>query len=312
MIKQTEKRLEKRNTMILSCANIYKSFHDNTILRDASFHLEEQEKAAIVGINGCGKSTLVKIIAGKLSQDAGTVALSKGKTIGYLSQQSALSLSSTIYREVESAKQNVIRMEAELRSLEEKMNQLLGSKLDELVEIYTQKSHAFELAGGYQYKSEIFGVLKGLGFTEADFDKRIATLSGGQKTRVSLAKLLLENPDLLLLDEPTNHLDIRSISWLENYLTNYKGAVLIVSHDRYFLDRIVTKVISIEQGNVRTYLGNYSDYSQKEAALRKARINAYLKQQDEIAHQQAVIEKLKSYNREKSIKRAQSREKMLE
>lgn len=298
--------------MILSCANISKSFNENVILKDASFHIEDHEKAAIVGINGAGKSTLLKIIVGLMPSDSGTVALSKDKTLGYLSQQSDLNSSSTIYKEVESVKANLISQEKELRDLEERMNHLTGQELDELVELYTKKSHAFELAGGYLYKSEINGVLKGLGFTEADFDTSIATLSGGQKTRVSLAKLLLENPDLIILDEPTNHLDISSINWLETYLMNYKGAVLIVSHDRYFLDRIVTKVISIDQGNVRMYQGNYSEFSVKAAEIRKAQINAYLKQQSEIQHQQAVIDKLKSFNREKSIKRAESREKMLD
>lgn len=298
--------------MILSCANIKKSFNENVILKDASFHIEDHEKAAIVGINGAGKSTLIKIIVGLLSADSGTVAFSKDKTMGYLSQQSDLNSSSTIYKEVESVKENLILQENELRNLEEKMNHVTGEELDHLVELYTKKSHAFELSGGYLYKSEINGVLKGLGFTEKDYDTSIATLSGGQKTRVSLAKLLLENPDLIILDEPTNHLDIRSINWLENYLTNYKGAVLIVSHDRYFLDRIVTKVISIDNGNVRAYSGNYSDFAMKAAEIRKAQIHAYLKQQSEIQHQQAVIDKLKSFNREKSIKRAESREKMLD
>lgn len=298
--------------MILSCQNLSKTFVDRPILKQASFQLEEHEKAAIVGVNGAGKTTLLKMIIGQLPADEGLITFAKDKTFGYLAQQSDLSSSHTIYEELLSVKQDLISMEQQLRDLEESMKHCEGTQLEEIMNRYTRMTHDFEVRGGLLYKSELTGVLKGLSFLDEDFDKQISTLSGGQKTRVSLAKLLLQSPDLIILDEPTNHLDIASISWLETYLRSYKGAVLIVSHDRYFLDRVVTKVIAIENGLVRSYAGNYSDYAAKAAMLRKAAVNAYLKQQEEIHHQQQVIDKLKSFNREKSIKRAESREKMLD
>ena len=298
--------------MILSCQNLSKTFVDRPILKQASFQLEEHEKAAIVGVNGAGKTTLLKMIIGQLPADEGLITFAKDKTFGYLAQQSDLSSSHTIYEELLSVKQDLVSMEQQLRDLEESMKHCEGTQLEEIMDRYTRMTHDFEVRGGLLYKSELTGVLKGLSFLDEDFDKQISTLSGGQKTRVSLAKLLLQSPDLIILDEPTNHLDIASISWLETYLRSYKGAVLIVSHDRYFLDRIVTKVIAIENGLVRSYAGNYSDYAAKAAMLRKAAVNAYLKQQEEIHHQQQVIDKLKSFNREKSIKRAESREKMLD
>ena len=298
--------------MILSCQNLSKTFVDHPILKQASFQLEEHEKAAIVGVNGAGKTTLLKMIIGQLPADEGLITFAKDKTFGYLAQQSDLSSSHTIYEELLSVKQDLVSMEQQLRDLEESMKHCEGTQLEEIMDRYTRMTHDFEVKGGLLYKSELTGVLKGLSFLDEDFDKQISTLSGGQKTRVSLAKLLLQSPDLIILDEPTNHLDIASISWLETYLRSYKGAVLIVSHDRYFLDRVVTKVIAIENGLVRSYAGNYSDYAAKAAMLRKAAVNAYLKQQEEIHHQQQVIDKLKSFNREKSIKRAESREKMLD
>ena len=298
--------------MILSCQNLSKTFVDRPILKQASFQLEEHEKAAIVGVNGAGKTTLLKMIIGQLPADEGLITFAKDKTFGYLAQQSDLSSSHTIYEELLSVKQDLVSMEQQLRDLEESMTHCEGTQLEEIMDRYTRMTHDFEVRGGLLYKSELTGVLKGLSFLDEDFDKQISTLSGGQKTRVSLAKLLLQSPDLIILDEPTNHLDIASISWLETYLRSYKGAVLIVSHDRYFLDRVVTKVIAIENGLVRSYAGNYSDYAAKAAMLRKAAVNAYLKQQEEIHHQQQVIDKLKSFNREKSIKRAESREKMLD
>ena len=298
--------------MILSCQNLSKTFVDRPILKQASFQLEEHEKAAIVGVNGAGKTTLLKMIIGQLPADEGLITFAKDKTFGYLAQQSDLSSSHTIYEELLSVKQDLVSMEQQLRDLEESMKHCEGAQLNEIMDRYTRMTHDFEVRGGLLYKSELTGVLKGLSFLDEDFDKQISTLSGGQKTRVSLAKLLLQSPDLIILDEPTNHLDIASISWLETYLRSYKGAVLIVSHDRYFLDRVVTKVIAIENGLVRSYAGNYSDYAAKAAMLRKAAVNAYLKQQEEIHHQQQVIDKLKSFNREKSIKRAESREKMLD
>lgn len=298
--------------MILSCQNLSKTFVDRPILKQASFQLEEHEKAAIVGVNGAGKTTLLKMIIGQLPADDGLITFAKDKTFGYLAQQSDLSSSHTIYEELLGVKQDLVSMEQQLRDLEESMKHCEGTQLEEIMNRYTRMTHDFEVRGGLLYKSELTGVLKGLSFLDEDFDKQISTLSGGQKTRVSLAKLLLQSPDLIILDEPTNHLDIASISWLETYLRSYKGAVLIVSHDRYFLDRVVTKVIAIENGLVRSYAGNYSDYAAKAAMLRKAAVNAYLKQQEEIHHQQQVIDKLKSFNREKSIKRAESREKMLD
>ncbi len=297
--------------MILSCQNITKSFDGKTIVSDANFHIEDQEKAAIVGINGAGKTTLLNIIMGKLSPDSGTVALSKGKTIGYLEQHPVLNSDHTIYDELMSVKSYLVAMEQQIRDMEHEMKHKSGAMLEQLMEQYSRLTTQFEMENGYSYKSELTGVLKGLGFDEAEYDKPINTLSGGQKTRVALGKLLLLSPDIILLDEPTNHLDMNAIRWLENYLINYKGAVLIVSHDRYFLNRIAQKIIEVDAGKVMTFTGNYSDYAEKKQQLRISRMNAYLNQQRELKHQQEVIDKLKSFNREKSIKRAESREKML-
>lgn len=297
--------------MILSCQNISKAFNEQPVLCNVSFHIEDYDKAAIVGINGAGKTTLLRIIVGKQSADEGIVTLSKGKTLGYLAQNQDVNSENTIYDELLSVKADIIAMEEKIREMELSMKQVSGGELDALMDSYTRLTHSFELANGYAYKSEIMGVLKGLGFEEADFSKKISTLSGGQKTRVALGRLLLLKPDLIILDEPTNHLDLNSISWLETYLLNYKGAVLVVSHDRYFLDRIAGKVIEIDQTKATTFMGNYSDYAVKKEQLRSAALNAYLKQQQEIKHQEEVIEKLRSFNREKSIKRAESREKML-
>ena len=298
--------------MILSCQNISKEFVEHKVLANISFHIEDYEKAAIVGVNGAGKTTLLRIIVGEMQPDEGLVTLAKDKTLGYLAQNSAVDTANTIYDELLSVKQNLITLETLMRKCEEDMKHTSGSALDNLMKQYTDYTHAFERDGGYSYKSEIVGVLKGLGFTEAEFSKSIATLSGGQKTRVALGKLLLQKPDLIILDEPTNHLDMNSITWLETYLLNYKGAVIIVSHDRYFLDKIATKVIEIDQTKATTFQGNYSDYAVKKEQLRIAAWNAYVNQQREIKHQEEVIEKLRSFNREKSIKRAESREKMLD
>lgn len=298
--------------MILACQNICKAFGDNEVLKNASFHIEEREKAAIVGINGAGKSTLLKIIIGEMAADDGQTVINKGATIGYLAQHQEMQSGNTIFDELLTVKQDVLDLEARIRSMELSMKQAEGAELQELMDQYARLSHEFEQKNGYAWKSEITGVLKGLGFTEEDFSKHVDTLSGGQKTRVSLGKLLLSKPDIIMLDEPTNHLDMGSITWLETFLMNYQGAVLIVSHDRYFLNRVVTKVIEIDQGQVTTFMGNYSDYAQKKAMLREAQMQAYLNQQREIKHQEEVIAKLKSFNREKSIKRAESREKMLD
>lgn len=298
--------------MILACHGISKSFGENVILDNGSFHIEDHEKAALVGPNGAGKSTLLKMIVGELSPDKGDVLLTKGKTMGYLAQHQEMQSGNTIYEEVKLAKSSVIDIEKQIRKIELEMKHLNGEALTSKLESYNRLTASFERENGYAYESEITGVLKGLGFEESDFGKQVDTLSGGQKTRVSLGKLLLTRPDILLLDEPTNHLDLNSISWLETYLLNYHGAVLIVSHDRYFLNRVVTKVLEIDAGHLMSFLGNYSDYAAKKQQLREAKLKEYLNQQQEIRHQEAVIEKLKSFNREKSIRRAESREKMLQ
>ena len=298
--------------MILSCQNISKSFGTDEILKNVSFHIEANEKAAIVGINGAGKSTLLKIIMQKETPDTGEVILAKDATIGYLAQYQDVSGHRTIYEEVLDAKKNIIEMEERLRGMEAQMNALTGRELEALLDGYHRLSHEFELLGGYTYRSEVTGILKGLGFVESEFDRQMSELSGGQKTRVSLGKLLVTKPDVLLLDEPTNHLDMESIQWLEGFLMNYKGAVVIVSHDRYFLDRVVTKVVEIFQHQGYVYQGNYTEFAKKKAKIREDLLKQYYNQQREIKHQEEVITKLKSFNREKSIKRAESREKMLD
>lgn len=298
--------------MILSVSNISKSFNEVPVLKNVSFHIEDNEKAAIVGINGAGKTTLLRIIMGELSADEGLVTFAKDKTVGYLSQYEAVSGENTIYQELLSVKQDILDMEQQMHTIELQMKTASGELLEKLMNNYATLTHAYETANGYAYKSELTGVLKGLGFAEDEFNKSVSTLSGGQKTRVALGKLLLLKPNLIILDEPTNHLDLQSIAWLETYLLNYKGAVIIVSHDRYFLDKIAGKVIELDNTNATVFMGNYSAYAAGKEMLRAAAYHAYLKQQQEIKHQEAVIEKLKSFNREKSIKRAESREKMLQ
>lgn len=298
--------------MILSCQNICKAFLENTVLSDVSFPIEEHEKAAIVGINGAGKTTLLRIITGDCTPDLGQAVFAKGRTMGYLAQNAGLNSENTIYDELLSVKQELITLEQEIRATEKSMKAADEKTLASLMEKYSLLTHRFETENGYAYKSELTGVLKGLGFTEEEFSKPVSTLSGGQKTRVALGKLLLLSPDLIILDEPTNHLDMHSIAWLETYLQNYKGAVLIVSHDRFFLDKIATKIIELEQGCSTVFSGNYTDYAQKKELIRLAKWSAYQNQQREIKHQEAVIEKLRSFNREKSIRRAESREKMLD
>lgn len=300
--------------MILSVQNIDKAFLEQYVLQNVSFHIEDNEKAAIVGINGAGKTTLLRIIMGHIIPDNGLVTLSRGKTIGYLAQNASVDGKNTIYDELLSVKNNLVELETKIRKAEHDMSLLPtdSEALTDLMNSYSLMNHQFESEGGYLYRSELVGVLKGLGFTEDEFKNSVSTLSGGQKTRVALGKLLLLNPDLIILDEPTNHLDLKSITWLETYLLNYKGAVILVSHDRFFLDRIATKVIEIDQGKATTFMGNYSDYAIKKEQLRTAKLHAYLNQQREIKHQEEVIDKLRSFNREKSIKRAESRVKMLD
>lgn len=298
--------------MILSCANICKSFGTDIILSNISFHINEHEKVAIVGANGAGKSTLFKIIMGLHTPDSGEVVFSRGKTIGYLAQHQDLNSNLTIYDELLAMKQDIIDLDRQIRQMEQEMTLVTGAQLETLLEKYSQLTHTFEQKNGYAYRSEITGVLKGLGFSEADFTKSTNSLSGGQKTRVSLGKLLLSKPDIILLDEPTNHLDLESIAWLETYLLNYNGTVVIVCHDRYFLDKVVSKVIELEHGKSTVFSGNYSQYATKKASLREAYLRQYYNQQREIKHQEEVIAKLKSFNREKFIKRAESREKLLQ
>ena len=298
--------------MILACQNIEKSFDGELLLHDVNFHIEEREKAALIGINGAGKSTLLKIIMGEIAPDEGQVILAKGKTVGYLAQHQEIDSRLSIYDSLLEMKQHVLDMERGMRELEEEMKQAEGEKLSRIMESYSRLTQKFEQENGYAYKSEITGVLKGLGFEEKDFNKMVSTLSGGQKTRVALGRLLLSSPDIILLDEPTNHLDMESISWLETYLLNYPGAVFIVSHDRYFLDKVVTKIVELDNTKATVFSGNYSAYSEKKSQLRKAAYQAYLNQQQEIKHQEEVIAKLRQFNREKSIRRAESREKMLE
>ncbi len=298
--------------MILSCNKINKSYVTGDVLVDVSFHVEANDKAAIVGVNGAGKSTLLKIIMGLISADSGQVTLAKDCKIGYLAQHQELDSNQTIYNEVYHVRQDLLDLEQKLRQMEEDMNQLSGEQLTRLLADYETLSSQFDLDGGYTYKSQVSGVLKGLGFTEVDYQQPINALSGGQKTRVALAKLLLSKPEIILLDEPTNHLDIASVAWLENFLLNYKGCVIVVSHDRYFINKIVNKVIELEDATATSFTGNYSDYTMKKEIIQESLAKAYENQQAEIKHQEAVINKLKQFNREKSIKRAESRQKMLD
>lgn len=298
--------------MILACSHLSKAFGTDQIISDCTFHIEEREKAAIIGINGAGKSTLLKMIVGELPADSGTVTIAKDADLGYLAQHQNLTSDNTIYDELLSVKQDLIDMEDRIREMEQQMQKMQGQALEDLLEQYTQLNHIFEQQNGYAYKSEVTGVLKGLGFDDADFSLRVNTLSGGQKTRIALGKLLLSKPDIILLDEPTNHLDMDSIAWLENYLLSYNGSVIIVAHDRYFLDKIVSKIIEIDNTKVTAFSGNYTDYAAKKAILRNMQLKEYLNQQRDIKHQEEVITKLKQFNREKSIKRAESREKMLD
>ncbi len=298
--------------MVLQCQNIEKSFGENTILTNCSFHIEAQDKAAIVGINGSGKSTLMKIIVGEVLPDKGSLSLSKNITMGYLAQHQSVQKKETIFEELLSVKEDVLNLEKQMRAMEEQMKNLHGQALDRLMTQYSVLSEQFEQENGFALKSEATGVLKGLGFSIEEFSKKIATLSGGEKTRIALGKLLLSKPDFLLLDEPTNHLDMDSISWLESYLSSYEGTILLVAHDRYFLDKVVHKIIDIEHGNVSVFEGNYTTYTKKKEGLRLSALHAYENQQQEIKRQKEIIAKLKSFNREKSVKRAESREKLLD
>lgn len=298
--------------MIIQCSHIDKAFGTDVILSDVSFHVNEQEKCAVVGMNGSGKTTLLKIIMGELPADSGEVIMAKNCSVGYLAQNQDIHSSRTIYEEMLDAKKEILQMEADMRRLEQDMKHASGASLDSMMKQYSSLTHRYETANGYAYKSELSGILKGLGFTEDDYGRQTATLSGGQKTRIALGKMLLSTPDLIILDEPTNHLDLGSIRWLETYLASYRGAVILVAHDRYFLDKIVTKVVEIEHSHARTYMGNYSGYDVKKQAVYNDMMKQYANQQQIIRHQEEVITKLRSFNREKSIKRAESRQKMLD
>lgn len=298
--------------MIIHASNISKAFKGEYIIKDANLLVNENEKLAIVGANGAGKTTLLRMLAGELKPDSGSVAISKHLSLGFLRQINDIDSDLSMEEELYTVIRPILDMEERLKKMQEDMVLYKGEELDKLYEDYTKLTHEYEMAEGYLAGSRVSGILKGLGFSEEEFSRPINKLSGGQKTRVFLGKLLLLRPDIILLDEPTNHLDLSSIEWLETYLLNYKGTVIIVSHDRYFLDRIVNRVIDVENTLVSSYSGNYSAYSEKKAMLRRAALKAYFNQQEEIRHQEAVIEKLKSFNREKSVKRAQSRQKQLD
>lgn len=298
--------------MILACNEIHKSYGIDVIIDKVSFHIEEREKAAMVGVNGAGKTTIFKIITNQISADSGEIMLPKGTTIGYMAQNQQIEGEKTIYEEMLSVFDNIIELENQLRNMEQKMANLQSKELSDFMERYSNLQHSFEQKDGYSYKSRLKGVLKGLGFLEGEYHKPMNQLSGGQKTRVYLGKLLLSKPDILLLDEPTNHLDMDSLRWLENFLKNYAGAVLLISHDRYFMDAIVTKIIEIENKKSFVYEGNYSFYANQKQINRQIQLKAFVEQQKEIKHQEEVIQTLRSFNREKSIKRAESREKALD
>lgn len=298
--------------MILACSHINKSFNDDILFSDVTFHINDSERVALVGSNGTGKTTLLRIIVGELPADSGDITIAKDKTLGYLPQQQGYHSDNSIYEELLEVKSDIVELDRSIRELEQKMQNCSGHELEELLDKYHRLQTEFEAKDGYACKSQIMGIINGLGFAEHDVHQCINTLSGGQKTRVALGKLLLLEPDLLILDEPTNHLDLASIQWLETYLSNYKGSVLIVSHDRYFLDRIAEKVVEIDHGKATVFTGNYSAYAEKKEQLRRTLMKQYENYQRTVKHQEEVIEKLRSFNREKSIKRAESREKMLE
>ncbi len=298
--------------MLLACSHVDKKFNDVPLFSDVTFHINEMERVALVGSNGAGKTTLLRIIAGELTADSGEITTAKDKTIGYLPQQLGYHSENSIYEELLEVKSEIVDLDRSIRNMEEQMQHVSGKDLESLLEKYHRLQTEFEAKDGYACKSQIMGIINGLGFGGKDMEQCINTLSGGQRTRVALGKLLLLEPDLLILDEPTNHLDLPSIQWLENYLSSYKGGVMIVSHDRYFLDRIAEKVVEIENGKAVSFTGNYSVYAEKKEQLRHTQLKEYENYIRNVKHQEEVIEKLRSFNREKSIKRAESREKMLE
>ena len=299
--------------IVLTCFELCLSFGTDIILNKVGFNLQQNEKAGLVGVNGAGKSTLFKIIIGSLQQDSGEVFISKGLHIGYLDQGSGLESDNTIWAEMLTTYSALTSMEARLKLLEKNISQEKAEeRINSMMKEYDALLERFSREGGYEYNSRIRGVLRGLGFEDSQFDLRIQTLSGGQKTRLALAKLLLEEPDLLLLDEPTNHLDIGAIEWLEDFLKNYKKAVIIISHDRYFLDAVTTKTIELENCECTTYNGSYSTYAQKKAVAREVQRRHYEQQQKEIARMEAFIEQQRRWNREKNIVAAESRQKAID
>ena len=298
--------------MVLNVSHIYKSFGEDSIIKDATFAVDEGSKVAIVGNNGTGKSTLLKIIIGEIPADDGEVTLKKDSTMGYLAQYQEDSFGSNILDTVLGAREDLLSMEKRLGEMELEMSSVAPGEMEAFMDNYHKLQHQFDLMGGYTFRSEAVGILKGLGFEGDDLIKSMNELSGGQKTRVSLGRLLASSPDLLLLDEPINHLDLNSIMWLEGYLSSYKGAVIIVAHDRYFLDKIADHVVDLSYGKTTVYTGNYSAFVAQKELNQLSYERSYEKQQKEIEHQKAVIEKLQSFNREKSIKRAESRKKTLD
>ncbi|MEA4816155.1 MAG: ABC-F family ATP-binding cassette domain-containing protein [Lachnospiraceae bacterium] len=297
--------------MILSLKNIKKSYGAESVLENVSFVLNEKDKLGIVGVNGAGKTTLFKIITGEISFDSGEITMPKDLSIGYLKQNSEIEGSDTVYGEMLKVFNDIIDLESEIRFLENEMSSLSGDALKSCMEKYSSLSHNLEALDGYSYKSRLKGVLKGLGFGEDDYEKPISFLSGGEKTRLNLGRFLLMQPSLLLLDEPTNHLDIDSVEWLEDYLRSYQGQLIIISHDRYFLDKVITRTVEIENKYSSVYEGNYTWYATEKEKRRRSEENRYINQQKEIKRQEEIITKLRSFNREKSIKRAESREKNL-
>lgn len=302
--------------IVLSCKNISKYFGIDMILKDVTFNVNEGEKIGLIGANGAGKSTLFKILTNQMEFDEGELYIDKSKQLGYLSQNLSLDSENTIYTEVLSVFRELIEMEERLKSLEQKMNEPYDASKEDyhnkVIRDYTTLTEVYENRGGYTYKAEISRVLKGLGFTENDFDKSIAILSGGQKTRVALCKLLLRKPEILLLDEPTNHLDLDAIEWLEGYLKEVKGTIIVISHDRFFLDAITNKTIELIGGNVHVYNGNYTAFIDLKEKNKEIMQKAYDLQQAEIKRQEEIIARYKSFNREKSVRAAESRQKALD
>ena len=298
--------------MILSISQLAKSYGDTPILKNITFKVEARDKLAIIGVNGAGKTTLFRILSGQEEPTSGTLSMPKHIEIGYLSQNLELEQDKSCIENLTLVFSPLIEMEEKMHELEAQMGNLQGDALNQIMAQYDRLMHTYEENDGYSYKSKIRGVLAGLGFTQAQIEMPVANLSGGQKTRLSLGKLLLKEPDLLLLDEPTNHLDIDAITWLEGYLKSYRKAVIIISHDRYFIDTIASGIIEIENGKSTLYQGNYQQYADKKKELRQIELKHYLDQQKIIQKQEESIALLHSFNREKQVKRARSKEKQLE